>query len=75
MRYKTVTVDVDIDLSEFNTDDLLEELDLRGHGVASGPGPYNSKELVEQIWMLQRNGRDYQRQLDDLIYTVTGCIV
>jgi hypothetical protein len=31
--------------------------------------------LVQQIWQLRRNGKDYQRVLDDLIYAVTGRIV
>jgi hypothetical protein len=38
-------------------------------------GPYDSSQLVQQIWMLRRNGKDYQNVLNDLIYTVTGRIV
>lgn len=76
--YKTVytEVEVDVDLSDFETDDLIEELEERGElSSRTGPGPYDSKELVEQIWMLRRNGQNYQRQLDNLIYNVTGRIV
>ena len=76
--YKTVykEVEVDIDLSDFETDDLIEELEERGELPSrTGPGPYDSNELVEQIWMLRRNGKNYQRQLDDLIYNVTGRII
>ena len=76
--YKTVykEVEVDIDLSDFETDDLIEELEERGElSSRTGPGPYDSKELVEQIWMLRRNGQNYQHQLDNLIYNVTGRIV
>jgi len=74
--YKTVhtEVEVDVDLAEFDTDDLIEELESRGK-FSAGVGPYGSEELVEQIWMLRRNGRDYQRQLDNLIYNITGRIV
>ena len=78
MRYKTVytEVEVEVDLTEFDTEDLREELEDRGMGAMDrGTGPYGSNELVVQIWMLRRNGRDYQRQLDDLIYNVTGHIV
>ena len=76
MPYVYKEVEVDIDLSDFETDDLIEELEERGElSSRTGPGPYDSKELVEQIWMLRRNGKDYQRQLDDLIYNVTGRIV
>jgi hypothetical protein len=75
-KYKTVytEVEVEVDLTDFETEDLIEELEDRGQGM-NGTGIYDSKELVEQIWMLRRNGKDYQRQLDDLIYNVTGHIV
>ena len=67
-------VEVDVDLSDFETDDLIEELESRGELLTTSK-PYDNKELVEQIWMLRRNGRDYQQQLNDLIYNVTGRIV
>jgi len=75
-RYKTVytEVEVEVDISEFDTEDLIEELEERGE-LPSSNQKYENKELVEQIWMLRRNGQDYQRQLDDLIYNVTGHIV
>ena len=74
-RYKTVyrEVEIEVDISDFDTEDLIEELEDRGESM--GNGPYESKELIEQIWMLRRNGKDYQRQLDNLIYNVTGRIV
>jgi len=75
-RYKTVytEVEVEVDISEFDTKDLIEELEERGE-LPSSNQKYENKGLVEQIWMLRRNGQDYQRQLDDLIYNVTGHIV
>ena len=75
-KYKTVytEVEVEVDLTDFETEDLIEELEDRGQGM-NGTGIYDSKELVDQIWMLRRNGKDYQRQLDNLIYNVTGRIV
>ena len=74
--YKTVykEVEVDVDLHDFDTDDLIEELEERGE-LPSSTGPYDSNELVQKIWQLRRNGKDYQRLLDDLIYAVTGQIV
>ena len=74
--YKTVykEVEVDVDLHDFDTDDLIEELEERGE-LPSSAGPYDSNELVQKIWQLRRNGKDYQRLLDDLIYAVTGRIV
>ena len=74
-KYKTVytEVEVEVNRTDFETEDLIEELEDRGQSM--GNGPYDSKELLEQIWMLRRNGKDYQRQLDNLIYNVTGRIV
>jgi len=74
-KYKTVytEVEVEVNISDFDTEDLIEELEDRDE--LPSRGLFNGNELVEQIWMLRRNGQDYQRQLDDLIYNVTGHIV
>lgn len=69
----TVEVEVDVDLDDFDDNDLIEELERRGRGfdVAS----QTPTELVTKIYELRRNGRDYQRELDELIYTVIGKIL
>jgi len=74
-KYKTVytEVEIEVDLTDFETEDLIEELEDRDE--LPSLGQFNANELVEQIWMLRRNGRDYQQQLNDLIYNVTGHIV
>jgi hypothetical protein len=72
MVYRTVCteVEVDVDLVNFETDDLIDELENRGHMV-----DINSKEIVESIYKKRRNGVDYQSELDQLIYAVLGKIV
>ena len=74
-KYKTIytEVEVEVNISDFDTEDLIEELEDRDE--LPSRGLVNGNELVEQIWMLRRNGQDYQRQLDNLIYQVTGHIV
>ena len=76
MPYKTVykEVDVEVNLGDFDTSDLIEELEERGY-LPSSIGPYDSNELVQKIWMARRQGKDYQALLDDLIYAVTGQII
>ena len=77
--YKSVykEVEVDIDLSDFDTDDLIDELERRGkayntHGVDAD----EMRTLLEHIWLKRRMGRtDYQTELDQLIYTGLGKIV
>lgn len=69
-----VTTEVDVDLSDFDTEDLIEELESRGKLPVEGS--FDSKELVEKIWLKRRMGNnDYQTELDKLIYTVLGKIV
>jgi hypothetical protein len=75
-KYKTVytEVEVDVDISEFETEDLLDELEARGSLPVEGS--FDSKELVEKIWMKRRLGNhDYQTELDQLIYQVLGHVV
>jgi hypothetical protein len=75
MRYKTVTVDAEVSLSDFDTDDLIDELEDRGE-LTSTSQSYDSKELLEQIWLKRRVGNhDYQTELDQLIYQVTGHVI
>jgi hypothetical protein len=66
-------VEVDVELSDFDTDDLVEELESRGMGfeVASESGT----ELLTTIYQKRRLGQDYQRELEDLIYLGIGRFV
>jgi hypothetical protein len=72
--YKTIytSVEVDVDLSEFDTEDLVEELESRGAGTSEfGDG----KEILTVIYEKRRLGQDYQRELDELIFMGLGKII
>ena len=72
--YKTIytEVEVDVDLSDFDTDDLIEELESRGSGTLDyGDG----KEILETIWLKRRQGRDYQTELEQLIWLGLGKVL
>ena len=74
--YKSVykEVEVDINLGDFETDDLLDELESRGELPADSQ--YDAKDLLTAIWLKRRVGRtDYQTELDQLIYAGLGQIV
>jgi hypothetical protein len=74
MTYRTIytEVEVDVDLSDFDTDDLIEELESRGAGATDyGDG----KEVLESIYQKRRLGQDYQTELEALIYLGLGKIV
>lgn len=70
----TVYTEVDVDLADFDTEDLLDELESRSSLPINGN--IDAKELVEAIWLKRRLGNhDYQDELDKLIYAVLGKIV
>ena len=72
--YKTMykEVEVDVDLSDFETDDLIEELESRGSAVMDyGDG----KEILNTIYEKRRLGQDYQTELDQLIWLGLGKII
>ena len=78
MTYKTVytEVEVEVDLEEFDTDDLVEELKSRGYDYAlENVDTETMRETLESIWYKRRLGRNYQVELDQLIYGVLGKIV
>ena len=60
-------ITVDVDLSDFDTEDLVEELEYRGKTVN-----YDSNALITAIYEKRRLGQDYQTELDNLIYETTG---
>jgi hypothetical protein len=66
-------VEVDVDLVDFDTEDLLEELESRG--ALPPEGNANAKELVEQIYYLRRQGQPYEHLMDGLMYAVMGRVV
>ena len=72
MVYRTVEVDVEIELEDFDTDDLIDELTRRGK--SAGQDEYDVTELLTAIWEKRRRGEDYQEVLDNLIYQALGKI-
>jgi hypothetical protein len=69
--YKTIytEVEVDVNLSDFETDDLIEELESRGAGATDyGDG----KDILNAIYEKRRLGKDYQAELEQLIWLGLG---
>jgi hypothetical protein len=65
-------VEVEVELDDFHTDDLIEELERRGTGVMDYG---NGKEILEIIYEKRRLGQDYQSELDKLIWLGLGKIL
>ena len=65
-------VEVDVDLSDFETDDLIEELESRG-AAATDYG--DGKDILIAIYEKRRLGQDYQTELEQLIWLGLGKFV
>lgn len=65
-------VEVDVDLEDFDTDELVEELERRGSGTVDyGDG----KDVLMSIYEKRRLGKDYQADLDQLIWLGLGKVL
>ena len=76
MAYKTIytEVEVDVDLGDFDTDDLLDELASRSSLPMEED--FHGKEILEAIYLKRRVGRtDYEKELDQLIWLSLGKVV
>jgi hypothetical protein len=67
-------VEVEVDLESFDDDELLEEIKLRKLDP-SAQIEEECEHLVTAIWLKRRVGVDYQKELDELIYSVIGKIL
>ena len=65
-------VTVDVDLSEFDTEDLIEELDSRGEMPGFNA---DTDEMLNQIYELRRLGKDYDSVLDAYLYHKLGRVI
>ena len=70
MAIAYIETEVEVDLEDFDTDDLLDELERRGSLPVESTG--NAKETVEQIYYLRRQGQPWEHLMDQLIYQVMG---
>jgi hypothetical protein len=72
-----VSVDVDVDLDDFDTEDLVEELERRNYNwetqIESEDNP--NYKIIREIYELRRLNKDYQFKLNELIFNVTGRII
>ena len=66
-------VEVDVSLDDFSDDDLLDEMERRGLGAEVADS--TASEIITSIWLKRRLGFDFQSELDQLIYQVTGKII
>lgn len=63
-------VEVDVDLSDFDDEDLIEEIEERSLNYS-----LEAKDIINIIWLKRRVGQNYDKEVDQLIYCVIGKIV
>jgi hypothetical protein len=69
--YRTVEVEVDVDLEDFDTEDLIDELERRDRRAFNID---DVKLLVQSIYDKRRLKQDYQEDLTNLIWETIGRI-
>lgn len=70
-----VDVDVELDISDFSDEAILEEMEERGFSVIETGERYFYENTLEEIFQLKRNGKAYSHRVDELIYKVLGRVV
>jgi hypothetical protein len=76
MPYVNTYVEVDDVLEELSDDELIDELKRRGQDYNTSFVDGDAMRLIlEKIWLNRRLGKNYQTELNDLIYGVLGKIV
>ena len=68
-------VTVDVDLDQIDDDDLLNEVKYRNLSIGDCATSEQMNEIISAIWQKRREGKDYQKELDDLIYHGIGKIL
>lgn len=75
MPYINTDVEVWVDLEDFETEDLVDELKSRRASLPTHINSANAVDLVYEIYMSKHvHRRDYDQLVDDLIYSVLGKI-
>ena len=65
---------IDIELEDFEDDDLIDEVKSRGFHVFEDYTTSTDEDL-EQIYLLRRRGLPYDHLMDAYIYKVLGKVI
>lgn len=70
-----INVNVDVDLDVFSDSELIDEVKSRKLNHAEAILGETSLQLITSIWQKRREDKDYQKELNDLIYHSIGKII
>lgn len=68
-------MNVEIELCDIDDDDLIEEMQARGLNTIETMSEPDFLEYIHTIWEKRRVGKDYQKELDQLIYRAIGKVI
>ena len=75
MPYITTEVDVDVNLEDFDDDQITEEYEARGLGLTPGQNDKDGMiEAIREIYYLRRVGKPYEHELNKLICDTLGVV-
>lgn len=74
MTYRTIStyVDVDVDLDEFDDDELLDELERRNIQPDGWDNPENTKDLVYKMYEKVRLNQNIDEELREFFWRTIG---
>lgn len=74
MAYKTIytEVEVEVDLDQFDDDDIIEEMERRNLSVVASPD--EARSLLEEIYYKRVMNKDFGAELDRYFYLTLGRI-
>ena len=76
MPYITIEEEVWVDLDDFETEDLIEELKSRKATTSNNWTGPSGNDLVQEIYMAKHvRNQPYDQLVDQLIYAVTGRVL
>ena len=64
---------VEIDLNDVDDDELIEEVESRGYKVHEDELDLN--QALEKIYHLRRQGKPYEKELDEYICSTLGKVI
>lgn len=70
MPYITTEVEIDVDLDDFDDDDIREEYEARG--LSDKP---EFREALTEIYQLRRLGKPFENELNKLICDALGVVI
>jgi hypothetical protein len=74
MAYKTIYTEVEVDLDEFDDDELLDEIERRNLS-ARPASPDEARRILEDIYYKRVMNKDFTAELDRYFYLTLGRIV